>query len=94
MYFSDNGNELVNTNFRTLLVKLGIKVEHTAVDGAKRNGHVERRIAFVTEAAKTLNESSPSSSPIRNSVPERSTGLPSGTRRSREPSIPSISKRR
>ena len=50
--FSDNGNEFVNTSFRNLLVDLGIKAELTPVDGAKRNGRVERRIALVAEAAK------------------------------------------
>ena len=49
---TDNGTEWVNEDFRTMLVDLGIARELTAVDGPKRNGRVERRIALVSEGAK------------------------------------------
>ena len=50
---TDNGTEWVNEDVRTTLVDLGIARELTAVDGPKSNGHVERRIALVSEGAKS-----------------------------------------
>ena len=49
---TDNGTELVNEPFATLLVKYGIRREFTSVDGPKRNGRVERRIALFKEGAR------------------------------------------
>ena len=48
----DNGHEFTNAEFRKLLTKLGIAVEYTPVDGAKRNGRVERKLAMIVEGAK------------------------------------------
>ena len=39
----DNGNEFTNANFRKLLIEHGVAGEYTPVDGAKRNGRVERK---------------------------------------------------
>ena len=50
---TDNGPECVNEDFRTTLVDLGIARELTAVDGPKRNGHVERRTTLVSEGTKS-----------------------------------------
>ena len=49
---SDNGLEFVNNNFEDMLTELNIKQELTPVDGAKRNGRVERKLALVTEGAR------------------------------------------
>ena len=49
---TDNGTEFVNKPFANLLVQYGIRHEFTSVDGPKRNGHVERRIALVKEGAR------------------------------------------
>ena len=49
---TDNGTEFVNEPFANLLAKHGIRREFTSVDGPKRNGHVERRIALVKEGAR------------------------------------------
>ena len=49
---TDNGTEWVNEDFRTMLVNLGIARELTPVYGPKSNGHMERRIALVSEGAK------------------------------------------
>ena len=46
------GHEFTNAEFRKLLTELGIAVEYDPVDGAKRNGRVERKLAVVTEGAK------------------------------------------
>ena len=46
---TDNGTEFVNEPFANLLVQYGIRREFTSVDGPKRNGRVERRIALVKE---------------------------------------------
>ncbi|CAB1119977.1 unnamed protein product [Ectocarpus sp. CCAP 1310/34] len=48
----DNGTEFTNTEFRHLLSELGVAVEFTPVDGAKRNGRAERKIALVVEGGK------------------------------------------
>ena len=48
----DNGHEFTNAEFRKLLIGLGIAVEYTPVDGAKRNGRVERKLALIAEGAK------------------------------------------
>ena len=48
---TDNGTEFVNEPFANLLVQYGIRREFTSVDGPKRNGRVERRIALVKEGA-------------------------------------------
>ena len=50
---SDNGTEFVNEPFANLLVQYGIRREFTSVDGPKRYGRVERRIALVKEGART-----------------------------------------
>ena len=47
-----NGTEFVNEPFSNLLVQYGIRREFTSVDGPKRNGRVERRIALVKEGAR------------------------------------------
>ena len=49
---TDNGTEFVNTLFANLLVQYGIRREFTSVDGPKRNGRVEWRIALVKEGAR------------------------------------------
>ena len=49
---TDNGTEFVNEPFANLLVQYGIRREFTSVDGPKRNGRVERRIALVKEGAR------------------------------------------
>ena len=46
------GTEFVNEPFANLLAKHGIRREFTSVDGPKRNGRVERRIALVMEGAR------------------------------------------
>ena len=48
---TDNGTKFVNEPFANLLAKHGIRGEFTSVDGPKRNGCVERRIALVKEGA-------------------------------------------
>ena len=48
----DNGNEFTNVDFRKLLTELGVAVEYTPVDGAKRNGRVERKLALIAEGAR------------------------------------------
>ena len=48
----DNGNEFTNADFRKLLTELGVAVEYTPVDGAKRNGRVERKLALIGEGAR------------------------------------------
>ena len=47
-----NGTEFYNEPFANLLVQYGIRREFTSVDGPKRNGRVERRIALVKEGAR------------------------------------------
>ena len=49
---TDNGTEFVNKPFANLLVQYGIRRKFTSVDGPKRNGRVERRIALVKEGAR------------------------------------------
>ena len=49
---TDNGTDFVNEPFANLLVQYGIRREFTSVDGPKRNGRVERRIALVKEGAR------------------------------------------
>ena len=49
---TDNGTEFVNEPFANLLLQYGIRREFTFVDGPKRNGRVERRIALVKEGAR------------------------------------------
>ena len=49
---TDNGAEFVNGPFANLLAKHGIHREFTSVDGPKRNGRVERRIALVKGGAR------------------------------------------
>ena len=46
---ADNGTESVNEPFANLLAKHDIHREFLSVDGPKRNGRVERRIALVKE---------------------------------------------
>ena len=48
----DNGNEFTNADFRELLTELGVAVEFTPVDGAKRNVRVERKLALIAEGAR------------------------------------------
>ena len=48
----DNGNEFTNADFRKLLTKLGVAVEYKPVDGAKRNGRVERKLALIAEGPR------------------------------------------
>ena len=49
---TDNGLEFVNDDFKNMLTELKIKRELTPVDGAKRNGRVERKLALITEGAR------------------------------------------
>ena len=42
----------MNVNFKDMLTELNIKRELTPVDGAKRNGRVERKLALITEGAR------------------------------------------
>ena len=49
---TDNGLEFVNDDFKGMLTELNIKRELTPVDGAKRNGCVERKLALNTEGAR------------------------------------------
>ena len=49
---TDNGTEFVNEPFANLLVQYDIRREFTSVDGPKRNGRVERRIALIKEGAR------------------------------------------
>ena len=49
---TDNGTEFDNEPFANLLVKYGIRREFNSVDGPKRNGRVERRIALVKQGAR------------------------------------------
>ena len=48
----DNGNEFTINDFRKLLTELGVAVEYTPVDDAKRNGRVERKLALIAEGAR------------------------------------------
>ena len=48
----DDEHEFANAEFRKLLTELGITIEYTPIDGAKRNGRVERKLALVAEGAK------------------------------------------
>ena len=48
----DNGHEFTNAEFWKLLTGLGITVEYTPVDGARRNGRLERKLALIAEGAK------------------------------------------
>ena len=45
--------EFVNGDFKHMLTKLNIKRELTPVDGAKRNGRVERKLTLITKGART-----------------------------------------
>ena len=47
----DNGCEFANAEFRKLLAEFRIAVECTPVDGAKRNGRVDGKLALITEGA-------------------------------------------
>ena len=49
---TDNGLEFVNDDFKNMLTELNIKRELTPVDGAKRNGRVERKLALITKGAR------------------------------------------
>ena len=49
---TDNGLEFVNDDFKNMLTELNIKRELTPVDGANRNGRVERKLALITEGAR------------------------------------------
>ena len=49
---TDKGTEWVIEDFRTMLVDLGIARELTAADEPNSNGHVDRRIALVSEEAR------------------------------------------
>ena len=49
---TDNGMEFGNEAFTNLLDGHGIRREFTSVDGPKRNGRVERRIALVKEGTR------------------------------------------
>ena len=49
---TDNRTKFVNEPFANLLVQYGIRREFTSVDGPKRNGRVERRIALVKEGTR------------------------------------------
>ena len=49
---TDNGLEFVNDDFKNMLMELNIKRELTPVDGAKRNGRVDRKLALITEGAR------------------------------------------
>ena len=51
---TDNGTELVNEPFANLLAKHGIRREFISVDGPKRNGCMERRIALVKKRARAV----------------------------------------
>ena len=53
MFRSDNGPEFVNSTFTTMLAGMGIGRELTPVDGAKRNGRVERKLALIAEGARS-----------------------------------------
>ena len=48
----DIGHEFTNVEFLKLPTELVIAVEYTPVDGAKRNGRVERKLALIEEGAK------------------------------------------
>ena len=48
----ENGHEFINAEFRKLLTELEIAVEYTPIDGEKRNGRVERKLALIAEGAK------------------------------------------
>ena len=49
---TDNGLKFVNDDFKNMLTELNIRRELTPVDGAKRNGRVERKLALITEGAR------------------------------------------
>ena len=49
---TDNGTKFVNEPFANLLVQYGIRREFTSVDGPKRNGRAERRIALIKQGAR------------------------------------------
>ena len=44
--------EFVNDDFKDMLTELNIKRELTPVDGAKRNGRVEWKLALITEGPR------------------------------------------
>ena len=46
---TDNDLEFTNKEFQTLMSETNICHEYTSVDGSKRNGRVERRLALVAE---------------------------------------------
>ena len=48
----DYGNKITKADFRKLPTELGVAVEYTPVDGAKRNGRVERKLALIAEGAR------------------------------------------
>ena len=49
---STTATKFTNADFRKLLTELGVVVEYTPVDGAKRNGRVERKFALIAEGAR------------------------------------------
>jgi len=49
---TDNGLEFINDDFKGMLAETNIKRELTPVDGAKRNGRAERKLAIISEGAR------------------------------------------
>ena len=49
---TDNGLEFVNDDFKDMLTELNIKRELAPVDGAKRNGRIERKLTLIAEGAR------------------------------------------
>ena len=49
---TDNELGFVDDDFKNMLTELNIKRKLTPVDGAKRNGRVERKLASITEGAR------------------------------------------
>ena len=88
---TDNRTKFVNEPFANLLVKYGIRLKFTSVDGPKRNGRVERRIALVKEGTRAAWLGFPRLFPdvrfpsraMHYSAPEASTSLRAWTVRTR-----------
>ena len=79
----DNGNEFTNADFRKLLTELGVAVEYTSIDGAKRSDRVERKLALIAEGARAAWLEFPVTSRTWSFLRRRTRGIRSGPRRSR-----------
>lgn len=77
---SDNGLKFVNDDFKGMLATLDNKRELTPVDGAKRNGRAERKLALIAEEGRATWLESQHTSPTSSSRGRLSPGRRSGLR--------------